>query len=260
MTMRYSLRRLLSFSTASSRSANLCSVQSCLKFLRFLECFKIKNAQNVKDLGLVIRNCKHLKTIELVECGDGVCELLDQVPNLSSCSLRLCGEDCFDLIDLDPGCCTLRLVEAEKLAGVLPRFNITVLHLALDDCYDAAVKRRTLAALGQSLSEMSSLKELALIWLNEDILQAEELEVLFGGIKHLSFAWGSLAPPTKCFQFFPNLLHVRLEGLNVDEYDLRGLLESLTSCPNLKSLDLGGSPLGFLGQGRIYCETSTASG
>ena len=243
--------------TAPSRSANLCSVQSSLKFLRFLRCCKIENAQNVKYLGAVIRNCKHLKEIGLLEYGDGACELLDQVPNPNTCSLSLCGKDCFEtLLNLVPGRCALRLVEAEKLAGVLPRFNITVLHLKLDDCYDAAVKRRTLAALGLSLAEMSSLKELALIWLNEDIFQAgPELEVLFGGInttlpslQKLSLvnfhARGSLAPLTKGFQFFPNLLRVRLQRLKMDEHALRSLLGSLTSCPNLKSLDLGGNPLG----------------
>ena len=242
--------------TIPSCSANLCSVQSCLKFLRFLHCFEIKNAQNVKDIGAVIRNCKHLKTIKLDGCGDGVCELLDQVPNPSTCSLSLCGENCeYVIFDLDPGCCTLRLVEAEKLAGVLSRFNITGLCLESDDCYDAAVKRRTLAALGLSLAEMSSLKELVLIGLNEDILQAEEMEALFGGINKtmpslqelnlLYFnARGSLASLTKGFQFFPNLLLVRLQLLKMNEHELRGLLESLTLCPNLNSLHLVGNPLG----------------
>ena len=57
-----------------SRSANLCSVHvlSCLKFLRYIYCSGIKNAQNVKDLGAFIRNCKHLKTIRLGQFGDAV--------------------------------------------------------------------------------------------------------------------------------------------------------------------------------------------
>ena len=55
---------------------------------------------------------------------------------------------------------------------------------------------------------------------------------------------GSLAPLTKRFQFFPNLFRLRLSYLNIDEQDLRGLLESLTSFPNLKSLYLIGNPLG----------------
>ena len=167
-----------------SRSENSCSIQSCLKFLIFLHCFGIKNAQNVKNLSAVIRYCKRLKTIELVECWDGVRKLLGQVPNPSTRSLSLCGKDCLDFnLDLVAGCCALTLVEAGKLAGVLPRFNVAALHLVLDDCSVAAINRlcsithqirkeltlngvrQTLAAaaaLGQSLSEMSSLKELEL--------------------------------------------------------------------------------------------------
>ena len=194
--------------------------------------------------------------IGLVKCGDDVCELLEQVPNPSTCSLSLCGDHCFDLgLDVEPDCCTLTSVEAEKLAGVLPRFNITALCLESDDCYDAAVKRRAPATLGQSLAEMLSLKKLVLIWLNEDILQAKEMEALFGGINKTlpslqkltlwNFnARGSLAPLNKRFEFFPNLSRLSLQRLNMDELDLRGLLESLTLCPNLKSLDLNYNPLG----------------
>ena len=260
-----------------SRSANLCSKQSCLKFLRSLHCSFLVNAQNFKVLGAVIRNCKHLKTINFNECGDGVCELLNQVPNPSTCSFSLCGKDCIFLNpDFVAGCCALTLVEAGKLADVLPRFNVTALLLALDDCSVAAINkvcsithqirkerilkgvRKTLAAtasLGQSLSEMSSLKKLELFGVDGSILEAEEMEALFGGInktmpslQELSLwkfnARGSLAPLTKRFQFFPNLWWLSLERLNMDEHDLRGLLESLTSCPNLKSLHLVGNPLG----------------
>ena len=256
-----------------SRSANLYSKQSRLKFLRSLSCFCIKNAQNFKDLGAVIRNCKHLKTIELDGCGDGVCELLDQVPNPSTCSLSL--YRIFDP-DLVVGCCVLGLVEGEKLAGVLTRFKVTYLRLLLGDCCAAAVNRvcsithqtleeltlksvrPTLAAaatLGQSLSEMPYLAILELTGVDKSILQAEEMKVLFGGInktlpslKELALrdfnARGSLAPLTKCFQFFPYLFSLSLSSLNMDEHDLRGLLESLTSFPNLKTLDLEGNPLG----------------
>ena len=89
------------------------------------------------------------------------------------------------------------------------------------------------------------------------ILEAEEMEALFLGInktlpslQKLTLwdfnARGRLAALNRHFQFFPNLLHVRLELLNMDEHDLRGLLKSLTSCPNLKSLDLNYNPLGSL--------------
>ena len=81
------------------------------------------------------------------------------------------------------------------------------------------------------------------------------MEALFGGIsktlpslKELTLwhfnARGSLAPLAKRFQFFPNLFSLSLLHLNMNEHDLRGLLESLTSFPNLKYLHLSGNPLG----------------
>jgi len=169
-------------------------------------------------------------------------------------------------------------VEAEKLAGVLPRFIIiTALYLRLRDCCAAAVNklvssisRKTLkklslhnitltpaaaAVLGRSLPEMSSLEALELTSLNGSNLQVKEMEALFGGINEtfsaldwLSFrdfnARGSLAPLTKRVHFFPNLFFLGLSKLNMDERDLHGLLESLRSIPNLKALLLVCNPLG----------------
>ena len=91
-----------------SRPANLCSKQSCLKFLRSLVCFFSVNEQNFKDLGADIRNCKHLKEIHFfLDVWYGLCELLDQVPNLSTCSSSSCSTDrdrLRFLWDLDPRC------------------------------------------------------------------------------------------------------------------------------------------------------------
>ena len=254
-----------------SCSANLCSKQSCLKFLRSLRCFNIVTAQNVKHLGAVIRNCKHLKTIELFDWGDVVCEIMDQVSNASPCSLSLTGGHRLRRFrDLDPGF-PLTSVQAEtELAGVLPRFNVTSLDLELNRLCSATHQnlkeltlpmksiRRTLsqaAALRQLPSEMFISEELDTFGVDGSRLQAEEMEALFGGInktlpslEELSLwnfnARGSLAPLAKRFQFFPNLSCLRLLDLNMDEHDLRGLLESLTSLPNLISLDLFGNPLG----------------
>ena len=81
------------------------------------------------------------------------------------------------------------------------------------------------------------------------------MEALLGGISktmpslqeltlwHFN-ARGSLAPLTKRLQFFPNLFSLSLLQLNMNEHDFRGLLESLTSFPNLKYLHLSGNPLG----------------
>ena len=71
-----------------SHSTNLCSKQSCLKFLSYFGCFDIVMAQAFKDLGAVFRNCKHMKTIQFQRCGDAVCELLDHIPNIAHKTLR----------------------------------------------------------------------------------------------------------------------------------------------------------------------------
>ena len=246
-----------------SRFTNLCSKQSCLKFLRSLGCFKIVMAQAFKDHGAVFRNCKHLKTIQFERCGDVVYELLDHIPNSSTCSLK---------ID-----CVLTSVGAVTLAGVLPRFKATALRLKLHNCCAAAVNQlvcslthKTLqvlelqnvsltpvaaAALGRSLPNMSSLEELKLTGVKGSILQAKEMEALFGGINETFSAlerldlWGfnargSLAPLTKRVHFFPNLTMFGLLSLNMDEGDLHGLLESLRSIPNPPALFLFFNPLG----------------
>ncbi len=119
--------------SAPSLDATLCSKQSCLKFLKSLKCSEIVNAVLFKDLGAVVRNCKHLKSIQFEQCGDGICELLEQVPNPSTCSLEIGGTCC---------ACFMTSPGAERLAGVLARFNnITGLYLNLVDCCAAAVNK-----------------------------------------------------------------------------------------------------------------------
>ena len=270
------LRSLGCFDTPS-RSTNLCSTQSCLKFLRYLGCFEVLIAQAFKDLGAVFRNCKHLKTIQLKRCGDAMCELLDHIPNSSSCSLKI---DCVRIIRLLWSLDSVYLltsVGAKKLAGVLPRFNVTALRLELHDCCAAAVNRlfcsithKTLreltlrgvsltpaaaAALGGSLPKMCSLKELELTGVIRSILQAKEMEALFGGInetfsalERLTLCYfnarGSLAPLAKRVHFFPKLTRLELSSLNMDERDLHCLLDSLRSIPNPPKLILFLNPLG----------------
>ena len=110
-----------------SRSENSCSKQSCLKFLRFLTCYRIVNAHTLKDLGAVLRNCKHLKELHFAECGDGMSDLLDQIRNPSTCSLKISRK--FEIFPnrLGPAP-SLTSIEAEKLAVVLPRFNNVIVH------------------------------------------------------------------------------------------------------------------------------------
>ncbi|KAJ7382714.1 Leucine-rich repeat-containing protein 43 [Desmophyllum pertusum] len=86
-------------------------------------------------------------------------------------------------------------------------------------------------------------------------VHAEEMEALFGGFDktlplcNLTFsgfsARGCLAPLTNSLHFFPDLIWLHLDKLNMDERDLRGLLESLRFIPNLETLNLSGNPLGL---------------
>jgi len=81
------------------------------------------------------------------------------------------------------------------------------------------------------------------------ILQAEKMEALFGGIKkpmpllqlRLSgfSVRGCLSPLFRSLRFFPSLIDLELEGLNMDTFELNGLLESFQFIPNLSRNPLG---------------------
>ena len=110
------------------------------------------------------------------------------------------------------------------------------------------------AVLGRLLPEMSSLQELELTGFDGSILQAAEMEALFGGFNRTLpllkltcrgfSARGRPAPLFRSFRFFPNLTKLNLVNLNMDELDLHGLLESFQYIPNLRVLNLSDNPLG----------------
>ena len=243
-----------------SDAASLCSQQSCLKFLSSLYCDAL-SGQTVKTLGAVIGNCEHLSRIEVGSGDDSICYLLEQVRNPSKCSLMILADVGINLTSAG----------AVQLASVLPKFNnVITLSLDLSDC-DAAtldtlvtnITHKTLKelilrgliltpaatkALGRSLPEMLSLRVLELTGVDGSILQAEELEALFGGFNKtmpllkLTFSGfsvrGCLAPLIKCLLFFPNLRELELERLNMDEHDLCDLLKSLGFICDLTKLEV----------------------
>ena len=240
-----------------SNASRLCSEQSCLKFLSSLLC-RYLSSHTMKGLGAVIGNCKRLSRIEVASGDDSICYLLEQVRSPSKCSLKIGG------FYSDP---CLTSFGAVQLASLLPRFhNVTVLKLCVRYWCDAALdtlvtsipyktlEKLTLRGiiptpaatkkLGQSLPEMSSLVELVLTGVDGSILQAEQMEALFGGfnktlslLKQLTFSGfnvrGCLAPLIKSLRFFPNLGDLRLEKLNIDEHDQCTLLKSFGSLRRL---------------------------
>ena len=95
---------------------------------------------------------------------------------------------------------------------------------------------------------------LELLGLDGSFLPAELMERLFDEFTEKVPLWslnfsgfsvsGCLAPLTRSFCSFPNLLYLSLKNLNMNEHDLRGLLESFRFVPNLVLLDSSGNPLG----------------
>ena len=255
-----------------SSAASLCSKHSCLKFLRCLSCENL-SSQTVKGLGAVIGNCKHFSCIKVGEVDDSICYLLEQVPHPSKSSLKI-AHSAFvhSMIDVfgPPPYVDVHLtsVVTVKLASLLPRFNnVIVPSLNLRDCCAGALEtlvtsipHKTLEKLillrisltpaatkrlGRSLPEMSSLQELEITGVDGSVLQAEEMEALFGGLSEtmplfkLTFSGfnvrGCLAPLINSFRIFPNLSELRLENPNIDEHDQCDLLK----CPgSLRRLEV----------------------
>ena len=167
-------------------------------------------------------------------------------PNLRELSLIDLGMGEHDSCFLKPLCCKAEIrVSSEKVTLK----NLEQLMLDGIRLTPAAA-----VALGQSLPEMSSLQVLQLTQMDPSILRAKDMEALFGGLNKTMPLFqltlngfsvrGCLAPLFRSLRFFPNLVELNLEMLNMDEHDLNGLLESFQFIPNLQELILSRNPLG----------------
>jgi len=250
-----------------SVAADFCSEESCLKFVRSLRCASVLSDETMKCLCAAITNCKHLRCIDVERGKDSVCDLLENVPYPKNCTLKLGGSYTFSEVRLTSAW-------AVKLSSLLPRFsNISCLNLSFVDAeVDALItsithkslKRLRLsgiiltpaaAALGRSLSEMTSLETFEITGVNGRILQRKEMEALFGGfyktlpLKKLTFSGfsvkGCLPVLAKSFRFFPNLQELEVGKFSMDEHNLFGLLKSLSFTPNLKKLRVEGERLSY---------------
>ena len=105
-------------------------------------------------------------------------------------------------------------------------------------------------ALGRCLPRMSSLKALELIGVNGSVLEAEQMNVLFGGFikelplcqlifRHFSMR-GCLAPLSNCLHFFPKLEHLTIGEVSLNEHNFFHFLWGIRCIPNLKSLIVEG--------------------
>ena len=207
-----------------SVSAKMCSSQPCLKFLTSLRYIFHGNGELLKELGVMVRNCKHLQGIEYDVDGDFVVEDL-LCPNSSETAMAIVSS-----------------ISPESLGEVsLRNINLTT---------SAA------ATLGKSLSKMTFLRRLQLtgpyyIGSHDCFLKLNTLFEGFNHVRHLEelllsriCVVDSFAPLTEKFRFFPDLRKLMLEDVNLDGDGLCLLLEGSRFIPNLQHLDLSHNPLG----------------
>ncbi|RMX56249.1 hypothetical protein pdam_00011668 [Pocillopora damicornis] len=146
-----------------------------------------------------------------------------------------------------------------KLAGLLPQFkNLVSLDLNLNNCCAEAVNKLvssithktleklglcgikltpvTAAALGRSISEMSSLRMLSISGPRRGFLET--------GFDRTSLVSQLFTFNTGGCRFLPSLHELFLERLNLNERGLRELLDNLKFFSELTLLSLYGNPLG----------------
>ena len=219
--------RLFSDIVVPSPSVHLNSTQLCLKFLKSFACADSKLF--MESLGAVISHCNHLKSIEVSRSNDSLSHFLWRVPNHLRCSFVITF-------------CCLTSKGAVEHAYLLPSVEIHFRILLLDECSAeaatrllTAIKHHTLwkldlkkvnltsegaVALGQSISEVSTLKILKISGLNE--YSAEALTSLITAIKHKT------------------LVELELSEIQLTSAAAEALCQLLPELSALKSLKISG--------------------
>ena len=186
-------------------------------------------------------NLRELKLEKLNMDENDQCGLLESLPfirNLTALKIQT-----IPLGDVD--CCTAELNTYDYFRPTASKF-LTLKGIILT--------QTATAALGRSLSEMFSSQALEVTGVrHESILQTEEVEALFGRFNGVLPLYslifrdfsvtGSIAPLTKSFCYFPNMVELNLAEINMDEHNSCGLLGNLRFVPNLMELRVDGKPL-----------------
>ena len=160
-----------------------------------------------------------------------------------------------------PELLTLRLLKIGDLTECsddsVTRLVTAIKHKTLESLKLCKISLTSAAAeaLGRSLPEFLALEELRVKGSGGCSLQHKDMEAMFGRFKRpfpqlnrlqlCNFsARGTLAQLTRNLCFFPKLIRLQLEALDMGEADLCGLLENLKFIPDLISLSLVGNTLG----------------
>ena len=243
-----------------SHSTSSSSEGFCLKYLSFLWLDIDVNEQTMKCLVTIFRDCKNLKHIVFQSVTKHTCELLQYVPNPRTCRVQLG----YSLL-LPFG--SLTSADVTKLAGLLPQFkNLVSLNLNLNNCCAEAVNKLfcsithktleklglhgiiltpvTAAALGRSISEMSSLRELLISGPERWFLETNEIEASPTGFDRTSLVSQLFTFNTGGCRFLPSLRSLKLLHLNLNKRGLRELLDNLKFFSELRHFSLHGNPLG----------------
>ena len=244
-----------------SHSTSSSSEGFCLKYLSFLHIYTYVEEQTIKCLVTIFRDCKNLKHILFPSVTKHTCKLLQYVSNPRTCRVEL---GSFLYPSGEP---SLTSADVTKLAGLLPQFNNLVsLNLILNDCCAEAANKLvfsithktleelelhgiiltpvTAAALGRSISEMSSLRELLISGPERGFLETNEIEASPTGFDITSLVSQLFTFNTGGCRFLPSLHTLALLRLNLNERGLRELLDNLKLFSELRQFYLYGNPLG----------------
>ena len=250
------------FTSTPSHSTSSSSEGFCLKYLSFLDIDTDINERMMKCLVTIFRDCKNLNNIVFRNVLKRTCELLQYVPNPRTCRLEL-----GSLLLVPSGRSLLTSAGVTKLAGLLPQFNNLVsLNLKLKDCCAEAIIKLvssithknleelglfgiiltpvTAAALGRSISEMSSLHVLSISGPERGFLETNEIEASPTGFDRTSLVSQLFTFNTGGCRFLPSLRTLDLSCLNLNERGLRELLDNWKFFSELRYFFLHGNPLG----------------
>ena len=245
-----------------SHSTSSSSEGFCLKYLSFLRINTDDNEQTMKCIVTIFRDCKNLKNIVFQSVTKHTCELLQYLPNSRTCRVQLGYSHLVAYAEL-----SLTSADVTKLAGLLPQVkNLVYLSLNLNDCCAEAVNKLvssithkpleelrlhgiiltpvTAAALGRSISEMSSLRYLSISGPERGFLETNEIEASPTGFDRTSLVSQLFTFNTGGCRFLPSLRALDLSRLNLNERGLRELLDNLKSFSELRYLSLYDNPLG----------------
>ena len=254
-----------------SVSAKMCSSQPCLKFLTSLSCIFHGNRELLKELVVMVRNCKHLQGIKYGGDGDYVVDFLEELafPGKLFLTIIVKVESIWNVVKDFP-CFPYTAPRREEslclIADLLCLYSsetamAIVSSISPESLGEVSLRNINLttsaaATLGKSLSKMIYLRRLQLTGPDDCDSHGRflNLNTLFEGFNHV---WhleelylshfsvvDSFAPLTEKFRFFTDLKKLVLLDVNLDGDGLCLLLEGSRFIPNLQHLNLSFNPLG----------------